>query len=506
VSVYELRNVYLLFSPAAGDVVSLMKEEAVFVLDFAFLPFLVWRLWRTSSSPMPERARGLAFVLLLGVISHVPLVAHMFGDDESVGAAFWDRPAFASVVGVIDYHVFDIYSYLSVQLGRVKVTQEDVRTVEHWFKKRNDRPISDNAAWTGTGEGMNLIFLQVESLQNFVVGRRWKGREITPNLNRLARKGVHFENIYDQTADGNTSDAAFMANCSLYPAQKGAVAFLYVDNRFDSLPRALAESGYSTATMHAFRKSFWNRENFEKALGFEHQFYEEEYRMVEKKGWGLSDKAFLVQSAEKISSLRQPFYALVVTLTSHTDYSSITAEDDDFPLGNLEGTLIGNYVRSIHYVDSAIGLFLDELSERGLDSRSVLVVYGDHRARFTESDIAMLGVRDVEELRKVPVVIYVPGSSLDDPGDPVGGLIDLAPTVLNILGIDASGKFFMGSDLSGREGGFVLFRDGSFKGSLEELSTEHLKVSDLIIKKDLIPLLNNNDELASSGDRRHDSR
>ncbi len=488
-SVYELRNVHLLFGPATRGLLSFIDREAVFLLDIPFLPFLAWRLGRTKNPVRPGLVRGLSFIALVGLLLHAPLL-RFITDDNFTFRAVVDRPILVRLMGVIDYQALDIFNYMAAEIGKAQVSPDDVRSVERWFDNGQSKNADGNRL-TGAGKGMNLIIIQVESMQNFVIGRKWNGQEITPNLNRLAEGGIRFTNIYDQTAAGNSSDAAFLANCSLYPSSVGAVSFLHQDNRFDSLPGVLGEDGYSTATMHAYRKTFWNRDKFEKTMGFEHQFYSEAYLMTDRLGWGLSDKAFFIQSAKKLTSFSEPFYAFLATLTSHAPFDYVTSKEDGFPLGDVEGASIGNYVRIMHYVDSAIGLFLDRLTEQGLASRSVVVIYGDHRARFLMDDLRRIGVDEAEELKKVPLIISIPNSSKPPTvGDPVGGLIDVAPTVLNILGVESSEAFFLGSDLAGPDDeGFVVFRNGSFVGSPRVPAAEYLMISDLIIEKDAIALI-----------------
>ncbi len=164
--------------------------------------------------------------------------------------------------------------------------------------------------------------------------------------------------------------------------------------------------------MHAYRSTYWNRAVFEKALGFEHQFYENAYSKEDHLGWGLSDKRFFAQSIEKIRNLPSPFYVFLTTLTTHVPFDDVTAEIDNFPLGDLEGKLIGNYLRSMHYVDSAIGEFLQNLSDHNLMSNTIIAIYGDHRARFEENDLKMVGISNMEELRKIPLIIKLPDKNV----------------------------------------------------------------------------------------------
>ena len=150
-------------------------------------------------------------------------------------------------------------------------------------------------------------------------------------------------------------------------------------------------------------------------------------------------------------------------------------------------------MRTMHYVDSAIGEFLQKLSDNDLFSNTIVVIYGDHRARLPEDALRRIGVSDMVEGRKIPLIISLPNRKQKYESDTLGGLVDVAPTLCNILGIDPSYNFFMGRDLGNGDRSFVVFRDGSYmsgKGSVNKaFAEEQLKVSDLLLEKDLAPLI-----------------
>ena len=56
----------------------------------------------------------------------------------------------------------------------------------------------------------------------------------------------------------------------------------------------------------------------------------------------------------------------------------------------MEGTKLGNYLKSAHYADKAIGQFLTDLDNAGLLENTVIVFYGDHDARLPQDDYVRL--------------------------------------------------------------------------------------------------------------------
>src|SRR5690606_37720784 len=112
----------------------------------------------------------------------------------------------------------------------------------------------------GAAKGKNLIVIQLEAFQNFVIGLSVLDQEITPNLNRLKSSSFYFPYFYQQIGEGNTSDAEFISNTSLYPLGSPAMSKLVGGKTVESLPRILSSYGYETMTMHVNDVSFWQRD------------------------------------------------------------------------------------------------------------------------------------------------------------------------------------------------------------------------------------------------------
>jgi lipoteichoic acid synthase len=489
-SVYSLAQAHQVW--AILDMIKgMVGAEILFVVDLVFPPVLFLGMRAKYSYTFAEKMRLFLLLCAAGLCLNFNPLTYSIRKHDNFFKSFMYRRVFVEHMGVINFQAFDIYSYLRTKIGKALVTQSDVDTVTNWVRGWEMRNTKNSL--TGTGKGRNLIFIQVESLQNFVIGKKYNGHEITPVMNKLAREGIYFRNIFDQTAAGNSSDAEFLANASLYPASRGAVSFLYPENSFDSLPKILRSYGYSTTSMLAYTKQFWNFSVFDKGMGFERRFYEGDFIMTEGIGWGLSDKEFFRQSIDKIRTLPAPFYVLLRTLSTHAAFAYVTEKHDHFPLGALATDAIGYYMRSMHYVDSAIGLFLNKLSENNLLSNSVIVIYGDHRARLPQRELMKIRVNDFQENRKIPLIISLPGRKAGVLSSTFGGLIDVAPTVCNILGVDLSDKFFLGKDLGNGGIGYVIFRDGSYLpggGSVNgRFAERQLMISDLVLEKDMIPLV-----------------
>jgi phosphoglycerol transferase MdoB-like AlkP superfamily enzyme len=88
------------------------------------------------------------------------------------------------------------------------------------------------------------------------------------------------------------------------------------------------------------------------------------------------------------------------------------------------------------------------------------------------------------------LITYIPNKNIGIERDTIGGLIDVAPTVCNMLGVDLSDALFLGRDLMDKHRGFVIFRDGSYMSENDSMSNalaqERLMISDVILEKDIV--------------------
>ena len=359
----------------------------------------------------------------------------------------------------------------------------------------------------GIAEGKNLIVIQVESMQNFCLNASYEGQELTPNLNALLGDDtLYFDHYYTNMGKGNTSDAEFSTQTSLYPVIEGASYDLYVDNDFMSLPALMKAKGYSTSAAIGDDKEFYNRSTVYANLDYD-QFYNEDNLMMDEiSGLGLSDKSMFSQMAGNLARQAEdgPFYSFIITLTNHYPYaleeniqSSLTLADAD------KDTLFGGYMQTVRYTDEAIGEFIQALKDNGLYENTVIAIYGDHHglncldADNYERMTAFLGYDyDYDTMLNIPLLIHIPGLGEAKTIETVGGQVDFLPTIANLYGLDLTQSVTFGQDLVNADAGFVatvaymlqgsfftdgvmyeIGRDGSFEnGRAVDLDT-HREIS-----------------------------
>jgi len=468
---FTLRNLGLgtQLSAVADSVLALMEpKDALLWIDFPILGYWAFRLTgRSPKLPSLDWVRAGAVLALAGIFL-VPFGLRVQRFEKTCPgalASMWDRPAVALSLGSLNYHLADLLT-LATETFRGHKGGTDLEEVADWFQ---GRPKAEVHRYHGIASGKNLIVIQVEALQAFVLNRSVGGVEITPNLNRLARRGLNFTETYHQTAMGNSADAEFLVNTGLFPAPTGVAYTRYAGNEFNSIASALKAKGYSTIALHGDKPGFWNRARMYPSLSFDRFVSNRDFQVDSVIGLGLSDESFFRQSLPILKAQKRPFYAFLITLSSHYPFNMNLEKIPDLPLGDLAGTELGNYLRCIHYADEQIGAFVEGLRREGLLDESVLAVYGDHPGLTVadRADLArFLGVSDLSDpvawkrAQKIPFIVRLPQGRLRGRFSLAAGQIDIGPTLGNLMGTDLQTAF--GQDLLNADRGFVVFRNGSF--------------------------------------------
>lgn len=365
-------------------------------------------------------------------------------------------------------HIHDIYKVAAENFEAETISAEEVLQVVEEVT-----PEPEGARLQGLGKDKNLILVQVESLQNFVINASYNGQVLTPNLNSLINgETLYFDHYYSNIGKGNTVDAEFSTLNSLYPVIDRECYTLYEQNTFNGLPWLLRDEGYNAFAIHGYEGEFWNREAAYPYQGFEEFYSMEDLDSSEVIGLGISDKSMFTQAVNIMQQAKEPFFSFIVTLTSHHPYlldgepSSLVLKEEH------KETKFGAYLQTIRYADEAIGQFINELKEAGLYDDSILVFYGDHHGlnlNMDDNDIIMseyLGrTYDYDEMLRVPLMIHIPDSGITKTITTTGGQIDFLPTIANLMDLEIEHPYVLGQDLVNADDGFVAFTAYLFDGS-----------------------------------------
>ncbi|MGV3487412.1 MAG: LTA synthase family protein [Tuberibacillus sp.] len=360
--------------------------------------------------------------------------------------------------GILNYELLNLYKNPQAD---IKPLDDQLTPAEINEKIRDIKGISlkqpKNRTWNGIAKGRNVIVIQMESFQNFLIDKEVNGQEITPNLNKLLKQSLYFPNVYQQVGPGNTADAEYMMNTSLFPQSYSATSISEGNRKYPSLPRLLNDKGYDTMTFHADEIKFWNRDQLYPALGFNHFYEQPLYGTEDLVGLGPSDDVLYSKGITMLEKSKQPFYAMFVSMSSHHPYK-IPEEKKGLELpAKYDNSMVGDYLQAQHYTDAAIGRFINNLKAEGIWDNSVIVFYGDHFGL----DKDMLNKKDQTVLANllghpyssldrynIPFIVTIPGITHGEVNKNIGGQLDFLPTLANIIGLPIENKLVhFGQDL-----------------------------------------------------------
>lgn len=420
------------------------------------------------------------------------------------------------------YHYEDAKDYFSSIFVKEKIDKEKLEKIynENISRKNLQTEYSDIA------KDCNVIILQLESLNEYVIGKKINGKEITPNLNKFFNENIYCTNMYNQGL-GTTADSEFEMENSMYPLENGYVFQKYYGNKWNDIYSTLKEQGYYTSFMHPNVSTFWNREAVYNS-GYEIDKYYDinAFEGIENAGEFYSDEGFFENAVDIMNSYEEKFCTTLVSVTTHIPFEldGVSNLEDKLSIKNeeLEGYEEGvfkNYILSCNFVDYAFGKFIQDLEETGLIDNSILIVYGDHGSGImVENDLKKLykeNSLEYTEFEKtlkdvhIPFGMKIPNIESKQIIDRAVSKIDIKPTILDLLGIKQNfslgDTIFSDKDYSFIKGlGYITSKYYAINGEyydrktleqieenkelkeLTQIMQDEIYLSDTIIKNDLL--------------------
>lgn len=502
-SIAELTRVK--FITQVGDAVIenvFQPKDLLYLLAPILLIFLYKSYSKQPNYARINRKNGKKFkkTLIVSAIAFALFLSTVKPLDVGRLVKQWNREYIVKKFGIYSYHINDLVKSVKPKFASLFGYDQAVKGFKEFYLDYNHKTKNK---YTNMFKGKNIIAIHAESIQNFVIGLEFNGKEVTPNLNKLTKEGYYFNNFYSQVSIGTSSDTEFTLNTSLMPANIGTAFTDYYDKEYVSIPKLLKEQDYYSFAMHGNNGEYWNRRKMHANLGYDSLFAKDTYLIDETIGLGISDESFFKQSIEKLKKINEEkknFYGTIITLTNHTPFSE-AEKYGEFPVdikemvkdefGNyvektypyMEGTKLGNYFKSVHYSDYALGVFLDGLEKEGLLENTVIILYGDHDARLPKKDYDRLynydketdGIKDIDDEtyydfnsheyelnRKVPFIIWSKKTK-ENPAvfNYPMGMSDVMPTLGNMFGF--YNPYALGKDIfNTKEKNLVVFPNGDW--------------------------------------------
>lgn len=283
---------------------------------------------------------------------------------------------------------------------------------------------------------LNLVIILQESLGATFV-ESLGGVPVTPYLEKLKQDGWWFEQLYATGTRSIRGIEAVVTGFPPTPAQ-AVVKLQLAQRNFASLAGILGQHGYESEFVYGGEAHFDNMRAFFTNNGFNRVTDEKDYKNpVFSSSWGVSDEDLFTKTHERLSEKHKegkPSFTLVFTSSNHAPF--------EFPDGRIDlyEQPKGTDNNAVKYADHAMGKFFEQAKASAYWQDTVFLVVADHDIRVRGDSL-------------VPIErFHIPGLILGADIQPrkvktVASQIDLAPTLLSLMGVDAEHPM-IGRDLT----------------------------------------------------------
>ena len=267
----------------------------------------------------------------------------------------------------------------------------------------------------------NVVVVILESFARTVMDEEVDGEPVMPNMQRLKREGVWFENFF---ANSFRTDRGEVAILSGFPAQtKTSVMKLPAKSRtLPSVARSLGREGYATSFAYGGDLNFTNQAQYMYATGWQELVWQKDLRFdMPPADWGYDDALMCDWFADRVIALDaagRPFLAGLLTLSSHKPF--------DVPYAKFENEVLN----AMAFSDACVGAMIDRLKASPAWRNLLVVLVADHGYPYPKTLPYNVPLR-----HRIPMIWT--GGAIAAPRvvEEYASQIDLAATLLGQLGI-----------------------------------------------------------------------
>jgi phosphoglycerol transferase MdoB-like AlkP superfamily enzyme len=302
-------------------------------------------------------------------------------------------------------------------------------------------PAADDAPETSLlmGRPKNVVLISVESLSAVFVGSYGDTRGLSPNLDRIASEGLRFDRFF---ATGTRTVRGLEAlSLGTPPIPGQAIVRRPGSDHLSTVGEFLKREGFSTMFLYGGYGYFDNMNGY--FAGNDYQTIDRsDFPKVEGEfanAWGVADEYLYGNSLKAMDGAHaagKPFFAHIMTTSNHRPFT--------YPDGRVDIPSPGGREGAMKYTDYAIGRFIDQAKSKPWFKDTLFVIVADHCASAAgRTDLPVGGFH-------IPLILYAPALLKPGVDTRLSSQLDVAPTILDLLGAPGQETFF----------GHSLFKQG----------------------------------------------
>jgi phosphoglycerol transferase MdoB-like AlkP superfamily enzyme len=393
------------------------------------------RIKVSAGSGLPFRSRGAvlaahvaAVVLAAGLYSTRTLA---FADNRVANeiaingvSSFFE----AARTSEIDYHTY----YATIDSGDAfKTTVDALDQGQGTYTRLDEGRLTRRHPGRPDGLGrLNVVVVVEESLGAEFSGRYGASESATPEIDALAERSLLFTNAY---ASGTRTVRGLEALTASFPPIPSVSILRRPGNEsIANWGSVMRGHGYSPSFLYGGYGYFDNMNYFYSNNGFRVIDRNEIPDPVFENIWGVSDEDLFRKTLEHLDAEHatgQPFFTMIMTTSNHKPFTF----REGVPGVPASG---GGRRAGVRYADFALARFLEDAAQHPWFEDTLFVIVADHGARvYGRAEIPL-------ETYRIPLLMYAPAHIEPHAVDTLTGQIDVAPTVLGLLGLPYEAPFF----------------------------------------------------------------
>ena len=505
---YSLTKTYFDFnlvesaSEGAPYIIDTLKNTNFLVyLSFIFIILLIIKGIKSIPYKTKNNYKSIFIVLISFAIIHtlIPITLGKANSEltwsswrnpRNVYISFNDNNKSMKVSGIYEYTVRNFY--ITFFKTEKQENSEDIEFLNNSFADDSN----NQNKYTGIFKGKNVIFIQLEGLDNWLLTE-----ETTPTLYNMLNNSIVFNNHYSYyNGGGSTFNSEFAVNTGfITPLSYTQNAYTFNKNNFPySMAHLFKKEGYTVNAFHMNTGEYYSRTTNYKNWGYDNyyglidieNYKDETYRL---------DRNLILN--EKFNNLifhtddpDNLFVDYLITYSGHLPFTNTKGVckmlyDEDVAKSIEENTTETNdetskevptpefvqmselecIKRQAKETDYMFELLLQNLEEKGLIDNTILVVFTDHYLYTIEDKSILDNYKDTSNnlINKTPFFIWSKDGKRTNINK-VTSQLNILPTTLNLFGINYNSNNYIGKDaLDPNYEGIVFFSDYSwYDGSI----------------------------------------
>lgn len=386
---------------------------------------------------------------------------------------FNDNNKSMMISGIYEYSVRNFY--ITFIKAKKTTNEEDITFLKEEYSKEEE---SYNTKYTGKYKDKNLIILQLEGTDNWLITE-----EDTPTLYNMMKDSINFTNHFSYyNGGGSTFNSEFAVNTGfITPLSYTQNAYTFNKNYFPySLANLFKNEGYSVNAFHMNNSEYYSRGTNYKNWGYDNYYGLKDLGTYKNDLYTLDRELILNETFNEKMFSEEKFVDYIITYSGHLPFTTEKGvckkliTEDILKEENIE-ELPNDYIlpskteeecarRQAKETDYMVELLLNNLKEKNLIDNTIIVVFTDHYL-YTLSDQTILEkYKDTNNnlINKTPFFIWNNGNSKKKI-TAVTSQLNILPTLINLFGLEYHPNYYIGYDaLNPNYNGYVFFSDYSW--------------------------------------------